>query len=129
MVGFKCPVNRTGRVERESARRSSWKGREGAFVNQTNTGTEQTATLGHLTKDYLEGERLRKRRRSSIILGRAIKGLRQLDQHWCCFENNPRESSERLMGLSAHGLPLPRSYQLQLNGRGVPQGPQALRFS
>ena len=37
-------------VERESARRSSLKGRERAIVNQTNIGTVSTATLGKLLR-------------------------------------------------------------------------------
>ena len=41
---------RTG-VERESAQRSSLRGRERAIVNQTNTGTVSKATLGKLLRD------------------------------------------------------------------------------
>ena len=41
-------------VERESARRSSLKGRERAIVNQTNIGTVLKATLGKLLRDRVE---------------------------------------------------------------------------
>ena len=41
-------------VERESARRSSMKGRERAIVNKTNTGTVSKATLGKLLRDGVE---------------------------------------------------------------------------
>ena len=38
-------------AERESAGRSSLKGREGAIVNQTNIGTASKAALGELLRD------------------------------------------------------------------------------
>ena len=41
-------------VERGSARRSSWKGREKAIVNQTNIGTVSKATLGKPLRDVME---------------------------------------------------------------------------
>ena len=41
-------------VERGSARRSSWKGREKAIVNQTNIGTVLKATLGKVLRDGIE---------------------------------------------------------------------------
>ena len=41
-------------VDRESARRSSLKGRERAIVNQTNVGTVSKATLGKLLRDGAE---------------------------------------------------------------------------
>ena len=41
-------------VERESARRSSLKGRERAIVNQRNIGTVPKATLGKLLRDGVE---------------------------------------------------------------------------
>ena len=41
-------------VERESARRSSLKGRERAIVNQTNVGTVSKAMLGTLLGDRVE---------------------------------------------------------------------------
>ena len=42
-------------LKRGSVRRSSLKVREGALVDQTNTETEQKATLGHLPVDRQEG--------------------------------------------------------------------------
>ena len=41
-------------VERGSARRSSWKGRERAIVSQTNIGTVSKATLAKLLRDGVE---------------------------------------------------------------------------
>ena len=41
-------------VERGSARRSSLKGRERAFVSLTNIGTVSKATLGKLLRDKME---------------------------------------------------------------------------
>ena len=41
-------------AERESAGRSSLKGREGAIVNQTNIGTASKAALGELLRDRVE---------------------------------------------------------------------------
>ena len=41
-------------VERGSARRSSWKGREKAIVDQTNIGTVSKVTLGKRLRDRVE---------------------------------------------------------------------------
>ena len=47
------PLEERG-VERGSARRSPFKGRERAIVNQTNTGTVSKATLGKLLRNGVE---------------------------------------------------------------------------